>query len=101
MQIVIIDTSSQLVHKLDTILERTSHMAAIQADIDALTAQLTELGGTLGVALAGIQGDLDALVAANPGVDVTALSASVAALSTAVDQATAIDAENPAPGPVV
>jgi ABC-type transporter Mla subunit MlaD len=101
VRIIIIDTSDQLVTKLNQILERTRHMAT-QQDIDNLAAQLDALGGTLGTALAGIQGDLDALVAANPGVDVTALTASVAALSGLVDQATGIDAENPpAPGPVV
>ena len=97
MRIIIIDDHSDaIVAALRTINERINTMAT-QADIDALTAQLTDLGVTLGTALAGIQSDLDALVVANPGVDVTALSASVAALSTAVEQATAIDAENPAP----
>jgi hypothetical protein len=76
---------------------RIGDKMATQEDVDALKATVDQLGGTLGTALAGIQSDLDALKAANPGVDISALQASVSNLATAVDQATAIDAENPVP----
>jgi len=80
-------------------LTRMEHTMATQAELDALVAQIDALGGTLTTALAGIQADLDALIAANPGLDVTALVASVASLTGLVDQAVAIDAENPVPPP--
>ena len=82
--------------QLDSILERLNLMAT-QTDIDNLTAQLTTVGEALNTAVVGIQADLDALKAANPAVDITALSASVEALVAASAAVTAIDAENPAP----
>lgn len=88
------DKLDRIITRLDTITERIKHMAS-QADIDALTEQVNSLGGTLTTAVAGIQSDLDALKAANPAVDVSALQASVSALSGVVDSATALDAENP------
>lgn len=94
----------ETLHMLAELRNRIKQMEstmATQADIDALKGTIDQLGGTLSTALAGIQSDLDALVAANPSVDVSALQASVAALSTAVDQATAIDAENPVTPPTV
>ena len=81
----------QLLH---TINGRLDTMAT-QTDIDALTAQLATLSSDLSGAVAGIQADLDALKAANPAVDITALQASVASLSTVVASAQAVDAENP------
>ena len=88
-------TCCTTVHRaLARILERLDIMAT-QADIDALTAQITDRDAALATALAGIQGDLDALKAANPAVDITALQASVAALGDTVAQAAAVDAENP------
>jgi hypothetical protein len=82
-------------------LEQMEKNMSTQADVDALKGTIDALGGSLSTALTGIQSDLDALKAANPGVDITALQASVSALSTAVDQATSIDAENPVTPPVV
>jgi hypothetical protein len=70
---------------------------ATQEDVNALQATVDQLGGSLSTALVGIQGDLDALKEAHPELDLSALQASVSNLATAVDQATAIDAENPVP----
>ena len=87
---------ARIAAQLDTILGRLNLMAT-QTDIDNLTAQLTTVGEALNTAVVGIQADLDALKAANPAVDITALSASVEALVAASAAVTAIDAENPAP----
>lgn len=62
-------------------------MAAVQGDVDALTAQITTLVDTLTAAVTQIQVDIDALKVANPGVDLTALTATVAALATEVTAA--------------
>lgn len=86
--------------KLDAIYERLTLMAT-QTDVDTLTAKLDDLSTQLDTAVTGIQGDLDALKAANPGVDVSALSASVDRLATVAQRATDTDAENPAVPPVV
>ena len=89
-----------LLHRIN---ERLSHMAT-QADIDALTAQLTERDATLTTALTGIQGDVDTLKAeiaalqtGNPALNVAGLQAAVASIAGHVDQATAIDAQTPPP----
>jgi short-subunit dehydrogenase involved in D-alanine esterification of teichoic acids len=94
LRIIIVDTNDQLMTKINTLLERTRHMAK-QEDVDAVVAQLD----TLSQALVNIQGDLDVLVAnqgAGQEIDLTALQAKVNAL---VSQAIAIDEEN-APPPV-
>ena len=79
---------------LARLTERINSMAT-QADIDALVAQLDTIGGSLTAALAGIQGDLDTLKAANPALDLTSLQDKVTALTALSEQATAIDAETP------
>ena len=80
---------AEILRRLDTV--------ATQESIDQLTAALNGFRTDLGTALDGIQGDLDALKAANPAVDTTALEASVASLAGVVQRAADIDAENPAP----
>lgn len=88
-----------LSHAQNNIIERLTRMEtnmANQADIDALKATIDQLGGDLSTALSGIQSDLDAAVQANPGVDLSALQASVGTLSEAVLRAQQIDGENPA-----
>lgn len=72
-------------------------MAATQADVDALTSTLDELGGSLRAALSGIQGDLDQLKAAHPSLDLSTVTDKVNTLADLVAQASTIDAENPAP----
>jgi hypothetical protein len=85
---------TQINRKLQIILERTLQMAT-QADIDAIVAQITALGGTLTTALNGIRQDIADLKVANPGVDTTALETSVNDLATAVAGASELDSENP------
>jgi hypothetical protein len=55
-----------------------------QADIDALTAQVTQVATDIAAASAKLQTEIDALAAANPGVNLTALQAAVAPLDAAV-----------------
>jgi hypothetical protein len=88
------DELTELQRKFTTIFGRLERMAT-QSDVDALVAAVDVLGTDLTTAVAGIQSDLDALKAANPGVDLGALTASIGALSTAVSAAKAVDAENP------
>jgi hypothetical protein len=99
LQIIINDMSEELMTKLDTILERMSHLAT-QDDINTIAAQLNTLGAGLSTALTGIRDDIAAILAANPAVDLSTLQTSVDALSVLVDQATALDAENPVVPPV-
>lgn len=82
-----------------TIMEKINHMAT-QEDINAVVATLDTLGTSLATAVAGIQSDLDAIKAANPALDLSALTASVGALSTAVASAQTVDAEYPVESPV-
>jgi hypothetical protein len=75
---------------LRTVLERTRLMAT-QDDVNALAAQVDALtAGSTAVtdALVNIQGDIDTLLAATPGLDLSVLQASVTAATTA--QATAV-----------
>jgi hypothetical protein len=55
-----------------------------QADVDALTAQIEQVAQDLIAAQGKLQAEIDALAAANPGVDLTALQAAVAPLDAAV-----------------
>ncbi len=74
-------------------------MAATQADVDAIATKLGDLKTSLTNADAGIQAEIDALKAANPAVDVTALQAAVNDLSGQVDATTAlVPAAPPAAG---
>ncbi len=63
---------------------------ATQADIDAISTKLAELQTTLSADDASIQAEIDALKAANPSVDVTALQSAVDSLSAQVDATTAL-----------
>ena len=87
----LINISRQIIRHLNRI---ESNMAT-QADIDAIKASIDTFATDLGAALDGIQGDLDALKAANPAVDLSALQASVTALAGVVTRAQDVDAENP------
>ena|ERR1700761_1943016 len=75
---------------------RHSFMAT-QQDIDALTAQVTDLGASLSSDVTAIQDEITALQSANPGVDVSALQAAVQSLSGNVDAVTALAPAAPAP----
>jgi septal ring factor EnvC (AmiA/AmiB activator) len=91
-------------------LTRMEHTMASQQDqVNALTDQVLaqkDQFTALGAALAGIQSDIDTLIAgqqAGTPADLTGLQSAVADLVTTlgaqVAQATAIDAENPVPPP--
>jgi hypothetical protein len=69
---------------------------ATQEDVDALNDRVTAATEALNVGVANIRGDIETLKAANPGVDTTALEASVAALEATTLDVGALDAENPA-----
>lgn len=80
-------TTDQLTEALlalyDHIIERMQAMTdATQADIDALTAQVTQVASDLATAQTTLQAEIDKL--AGVGVDVSALQAAVAPLDAAV-----------------
>jgi response regulator of citrate/malate metabolism len=81
----------QIERRLDRLEERMHRMeasqSASQADIDNLTTELgqvaadvTQVSSDLSASSATLQSEIDSLVAANPGVDVTALKAAADAL---------------------
>lgn len=73
-------------------------LMATQADIDALTTALTSEDSQLNTAVAAIQAEITALQNNNPTIDVTALQAAVASMTTAVSAAAAlVPATPPAP----
>jgi uncharacterized coiled-coil protein SlyX len=69
---------------------------ATQADVDALTTQVSTVASDLAKAQADIQAELDALSTANPTVDLTALTAAVAGLDPAVQTLGALKPDAPA-----
>lgn len=83
-------------------ISQLKEMATVaQSDIDALTAQVTDLTTTLGNDVNAIQAEIAALeaqVAAGQPVDLTGIQAAVANLSNTVSTATAI-VPPPAPAP--
>lgn len=89
-------TALTLLRRID---ERTRHMAT-QDDVDRITSLVTDSTTQITTATDAIRQDIADLKAANPGVDVSALEASVGQLGTAVGGLDTLDAENPAPAPV-
>jgi peptidoglycan hydrolase CwlO-like protein len=63
---------------------------ATQSDVDALTAALAQEDSDLNAAVSGIQAEIDSLKAANPSLDLSALSAQVDATKAAVAAAAAL-----------
>lgn len=59
---------------------------ASQADVDAITAELGQVSTDLVTAQTTLQAEIDALAAANPTVDVTALKAAADELDPAVQK---------------
>lgn len=88
-----LDTAITLLRKIE---ERTRHMAN-QDDITRLTAAVTASTEKVTTATTAIRQDIADLKDANPGLDVTALEASVSELGTAVGGLETLDAENPVP----
>lgn len=69
-------------------------MSATQAQIDALTTEANQIATDLATAKSTLQAEIDQLAAANPGVDVTALTAAMAPLDQAVQQLGALTPDN-------
>lgn len=59
---------------------------ASQSDVDAITAELGSVATDLASTQVTLQAELDALAAANPNVDVTALKAAADALDPSVQK---------------
>ena len=70
---------------------------ATQADVAALTTAVGVVANNLETAKSVLQGEIDALAAANPGLNLTALQAAVAPLDSAVQ---ALAALKPTPAPI-
>lgn len=69
---------------------------ATQDELNQLSGRVDAVKGAVDAGVSGIRSDLEALKAEHPEVDLTALTASVAALETSVQGVTDLDAENPA-----
>ena len=87
-------TREQLDERLEP-LER--QIMSTQAEADAVTAQVTQVSTDLATAKTALQSEIDALSAANPGVDLTALQAAVAPLDAAVVALETLAPTPPAP----
>ncbi len=57
---------------------------ATQADVDAITTQVSQVASDLKAAQASLQAEIDSLGSANPTLDLTALQTAVAPLDSAV-----------------
>jgi DNA-directed RNA polymerase specialized sigma54-like protein len=71
-------------------------LMSTQADVDALTAQVTQVATDLQTAQTTLQTEIDNLAAANPALDLSALQAAVAPLDASVQ---ALGAITPTPPP--
>lgn len=83
--------------EIRTTLNRLERNMATQADVDALAARIEAATTAVTDGVAGIRQDIADLKAANPGVDTTALEASVGRLEAEVSDVAELDSENPAP----
>jgi hypothetical protein len=91
-------TSDRRFHSIECRLDRLEGAeVATQEQVDALTAQVTQIATDLVTATSDLQTEIDNLVAANPTIDLTALTAAVAPIDAAVN---ALDTLAPVP-PVV
>mgnify|MGYP006330417985 FL=1 len=89
-----ISTDTKELRRLVMIMGET--MAATQQEIDNLVGRVNAVETAVTDGVAGIRSDIETLKAENPGVDITALEASVAQLESGVTGLTTLDAENPA-----
>ena len=76
--------------------ERLAHMAT-QEQVDAIAASLTDFAARFTTGIAAVRQDIADIRAANPGIDLGPLEASVAAIATAATDLETLDAENPPP----
>jgi multidrug resistance efflux pump len=79
------------------LLKQIGSTMATQADLDALNARLDAAQTAREAAVANIRSDIAALKSANPGLDTTALEATVARVEAGTVDETELDSENPAP----
>jgi hypothetical protein len=98
-----LDEIRRHVRELSTATRRVQNLVLIigekmatQQDIDNLVGRVNAVETAINDGVAGIRDDIEALKAANPQVDTSALEASVAQLEGSVGGLTALDAENPA-----
>lgn len=68
---------------------------ASQGDVDALSQRVDAATDAVATGVAGIRQDIADLKDANPGVDTSALEASVSRLESSVSDVTELDSENP------
>lgn len=69
---------------------------ATQDDVNALTDRVSSAVDDINTGVGNIRQDIADLKAANPGVDTSALEASVGRLETTVSDVSELDSENPA-----
>ena len=70
---------------------------SMQADVDALTTAVDKVAVDLATAKTALQAEIDALAAANPAVNLSALQAAVAPLDSAVQALAALKPVPPVP----
>ena len=70
-----------------------------QADVDAVTTQAGEIASDLATAKVDLHAEIDALSAANPGLDLTALQAAVSPLDQAAKDLAGLKPTPPPPPP--
>ena|ERR1035437_7181404 len=87
-------------HMLRAINELQENQMSTQAQVDALTAELTQVASDLVASSAALQTEIDSLSAANPGVSLTALQAAADALDPAVKAIGALVPVAGARGPI-
>jgi uncharacterized protein (DUF3084 family) len=80
----------------EAITQIERNLMSTQADVDALTAQVTQVATDLQTAQTTLQTEIDNLAAANPALDLSALQAAVAPLDASVQ---ALGAITPTPPP--
>jgi hypothetical protein len=76
-------TTAQLAAALAPLNQRINLMAT-QADVDAITTQVTQVATDLATAKTDLQAEIDKLAKQNPAIDLTALQGAVAPLDAAV-----------------
>lgn len=79
------------------LLQQIGSTMATQADVDALATRVDAATTAVTTGVAAIREDIATLKASNPGVDTTALEASVGKLESEVADVNELDSENPAP----
>jgi hypothetical protein len=94
------DVKDRLQRVWDELNERITFMeASQQGQIDAITVELTTVAGDIVNTQAKLQAEIDALSAANPGVNLSGLQGVADGLDPAVQKLAALAPTPPAPPP--